>query len=154
MDHNERPTAHSFEQLYIKERKKGRIFMATTGVAIVLSLGSFAYASNKKAEAPEQTSFGSGPTSQFNGDMPQGGGPGGGGPNMQMDVTQFLNDDGSVDTAQVNDMLERVPDDFRENMLDRIATQIDEAQQDGDITADQATALKSAFGIAGGTDES
>jgi hypothetical protein len=152
MDHNEQPAAHSFEHLYLKERKKSRLFMATTGVAIVLTLGSMAYASNKKTEVPEQV----GSFSENSQMTPFGGeGPGGGGAmRMQMDITEFLNDDGSVDTAQINEMLDNIPEDFRDRMLGRMETQIDEAVDNGDITSDQATALKSAFGITGGTDES
>lgn len=145
----------SFEHLYVKERKKTRIFMATTGMAVVLALGSLVYAGNKKADNPTGApglGSNSGQTAPFGG---QGGGPGGdGGMRMQMDITNFLNDDGNVDTEQINEMLDRIPDDFREDMLDRMEAQIDEATQDGDITSDQATALKQAFGITGETSES
>ena len=141
--------ASSFEQLYLKERKKAWIFMNTTAVAAVLAVGLLVYAVNKKTEAPEPAALGeNGPRMQFDGED----GPGGR-MQMRMDVTQFLNDDGSVDTDRVNDMLERLPDNFREDMLGRMETQIDEAVSDDDITQDQATALKSAFGISGDTNE-
>lgn len=85
----------------------------------------------------------------------EGDGPGSGQMRFKgPEVENFLKDDGSVDTEEVNDMLDRVPDDFRSNMLDRMESQIDEAKEDGDITAAQATALKKAFGISGENSES
>jgi hypothetical protein len=140
-----------FEHLYIKERKKSRIFMTVATVTTLAAVGLSIHAMQKRAEplAGGHTLGSNGPM-QLHG---QGGGSGNGMRFRGPDVESFLNDDGSVDTNKVNEMLEQVPADFKSNFLDRVESQIDEAKNDGGITAPQADALKKAFGITGGSSE-
>ena len=65
-----------------------------------------------------------------------------------MDVTQFFNDDGSVDTSEVESFMSRMPSGRGNagfNFLDRFKDMINQAADDGDITQDQADALIKAF---------
>jgi len=68
------------------------------------------------------------------------------GPNglrMLFDAKDYLNDDGSVNTTEVNEAKER----HAEQYLTMVERQIDNALEDGVITEAQATELKQAFGI-------
>ena len=137
---------------YTKQRKKTRLFMATTLIAVIAfgaTLG--VYLTNPKTEKAKVETT-QGPNGEFrfrdgNGTPPEGipeGGPGGG---MMRDITSFFNEDKTVDTEAVEQLTENVPDDFKDRILENLSTQIEKAVTDGDITSDQAAALKSALGI-------
>lgn len=132
----------TFEDLYLKEKKKSSILLGGVVVLAVLATLSLSWAITKKGAAPQggAGSF----AANLNGQNPQGG-PGGGGM-RQMDFTEFFNDDGSVKTERVQEMLGRMPSgNSDQNFLTRIKEDINQAVEDGKITQEQATALINAF---------
>ncbi len=68
-----------------------------------------------------------------------------------MDFKSFLNDDGSVDTEAVQDIVDRLPSGAGSDFLDRFTENNNQAAEDGDITEAQADALIKAFESAGGS---
>lgn len=135
----------AFEKLYAKEKHKSRALIIISAVLAVLLVGSVTYnfyALRRPATMPGQLGAGSPP--QF--------GNGGGRFGMGMrgaDIKSFFKSDGSVDTDRVKQLLDRLPEEAKSQFQDRINQRIDAAVSSGEITSDQANALKSAFGNSG-----
>lgn len=124
-----------FEELYLKEKKKNSILLGIAIVLAIVTVGSLIWASGKQSSESSQTSEGP-RAGQF--------GPGQGGmrgQGMGMDITSYFNEDGSVDTAAVEEIIARFPSGASSRFTDRIKESADQAVTDGDITQEQADAL-------------
>ena len=139
------PVEQAFEELYLAQRKRSSIFLATTVVLAITTVGSVAWALNSKSNTA--VAEGPGNAQQAQGFGNSQGRPGG--MRTMMDITSFFNEDGSVNTDQVKELMARMPsgqsDNSGFNFIDRIKENIDQAVSDGDITEDQANALLDAF---------
>ncbi len=132
----------TWQAKYEKARKRSKILACTTAAACVLAVGAGVWGITKSS-SPQPPDFASG---QFPGGGPGGfGGPGGqggligqGGPGRML--ADLFNSDGSVNTEKVNEFKSRMPSGSDPTQL------VDQAQQSGAITADQATKLKAALG--------
>lgn len=119
---------NTFEGLYLKERKKATIFMTSAIILAVLAAGLLVYV----LSAPQ------GMRGQSDGMVRM---------RMGLDIKSFFNEDGSVDSAKVSEMTDRVPEGNKDRMLESMGSTIDSAVQDGEITSAQSTELKKAMGI-------
>ena len=134
-----------FEKLYIKERRKSQTMTTIAAVAFILFLGALMYnfqSPNSNLARNNLEAFRDGDRSLFspNGEFTNRGRPG-------RDITSFLQDDGSVNTEQIDEMLANIPNEFRDMLMGRIMEQIDAAEKNNEINNDQAKALKKAFEI-------
>jgi hypothetical protein len=136
-----------FEELYLGQKKKSSILLAVTVVLAVTTVGSLYWGFNntKKNNVAQ-------PPAGFENRGGQGF-PNGGQMGGQMDVTRFFNEDGSVKTAEVQSMVDRLPSGAGSQFLSRLKDNIDQAAKDGKITQAQADALNKAFESAGGVNE-
>ena len=137
----------SFEKLYLKERKKSQTFVTVTMLLFILLVGSVVFnIQNKKQSIVQnlnqsQDSFG-----------PFGRNPGGfQRPRGLQVVSDFFSEDGAVDTNQVSQVKDNLPDEFEDRFTSRISSQIDDAVKEGQITSDQGEELNAAFGISNST---
>ncbi len=149
---NETTDTGSFQTLYLKEKKKARIFLISTAIALVAFLATGVGLITQLNDSPQSRPSALGPSGQDGqggqGQFPGGnGGPGNGGPGMMLDISGFFSSDGSVDSDKVDELTENIPDDFKDQLFEDLSTRIDNAVSDGDITSDQGDALKSALGI-------
>lgn len=149
-----------------RERRRTRIFMATTAVAGAALVGTLFYASAQgqsagtpiaATERGGQAGPGFGmhdgdddglgmPGRGMDQEGPEGGMPGG--PGSGAPVLQFFNQDGSVNTALVDQYKELGATDEQESfMAQRLAHEIDEALASGLITDAQVKALSAALDI-------
>lgn len=134
-------TGQSIEELYLGEKKKSQILMSATVLLSLALVGSItAYV--KKPTASSNTFT---PPSQFAGGPPGSGENGGQFRMGFQDMTQFFKDDGSVDTAQLDELTSRLPAGASDRFLERLTLNIDQAVTDGKLTQDQATKLKAAL---------
>lgn len=137
----------SFEKLYLKERKKSQLFVMVVVVLSILLVGSVVFNFQNQKQSTEQDS------NQVQ-DFPRsfGQNPGGfQGLRGVLGISGFLNEDGSVDTDQVSQIKDNLPDEFEDRFISRISSQIDNAVEDGEITSEQSEELKAAFGISDNT---
>lgn len=137
----------SIEKLYLKERKKNQLFLLATIVLTILLVGSVGFNFQNKNRSTTQDSNQS---QSLSGALGQNAG-GFQGRRDSLEISEFFNSDGTVDTDQVNQVKTTVPDGFEDRLLSRISSQIDDALKKGDITAKQGAELKTAFGISGET---
>jgi hypothetical protein len=141
------------EAVYSPLKKQNRflqIGVIGLGVLLVVSVGFNIAEFHKKAAVPAGRAA---PNFQnFQG----GGGPGGqgfgGGAGRSgargVNIQTYLNSDGSINTTAVKNTLDAMTADTKPAFLDRVKLRIDAAKTSGQITADQATKLDAAFGIA------
>lgn len=134
----------TFEELYLKQKKKSSLLMIAVAVLAVATVGSAAWGFSKSKASTQ--SAGNMSTRNFDGQGPMGGGPG-----MEMDITQFFNSDGSVNTDQVKTFIDRMPSGTNSRFLERFEEQITQAVTDGKITQTQADALTKALESAAGS---
>jgi hypothetical protein len=149
--------ANAFEQLYLKERKKARIFTLTSAALAILLIGSVLMSMNRQPATSTGGPSGEGGMRFQGGEGPPGGGgmrfrgPGGGGGQggiqMRGQITDFLNEDGTVNKGRVSELLGRVPPEYKGQLVERFGQQIGDAQGSGEITGSQADELRKAFGI-------
>lgn len=134
---------NSFEELFLKERKKTKNMTLIASACALLFAGTLIWHfQSPRPSAPANASqIGSG---NFRG---TNGGPPGGGAFLGGDVKSFFKDDGSVDTERIDEILNNAPAEFKDRLKDRMKTQINEALIKSEITSDQAQKLKTAFGI-------
>lgn len=134
---------NSFEELFLKERKKTKNLTLIASACAVLFVGTLIWHfQSPRPSGPVNTpQIGSG---NFRG---SNGGPPGGGAFLGGDVKSFFKDDGSIDTERIDQILDSAPAEFKDRLKDRMKTQITEALSNGEITSDQAQKLKTAFGI-------
>ena len=137
----------SFEKLYLKERKKSQLFLLVTVVLTILLIGSVAFNFQNQKQSPDQNSSQS---QSLSGTFGQNSG-GFQGMRGSLEISEFFNEDGTVDTDQVNQVKDNIPDGFEDRFVSRISSQIDAAVDKGDITNDQSGKLKTAFGISNNT---
>lgn len=137
---SEKNNTNSFEKLYLKERKKSRIFMATAIILALLLVGSVVYNFQNWQRISDQPTN---TTQNFS--MPFG--QDRGGFQRLADIKSFFKSDGSVDTAKVDELKSSLPSGFEDRFLDRFSTLIDTSMNDGEITQSQGSELKRAFGI-------
>jgi hypothetical protein len=143
-------TAPEWRNQYLVERRKARIFMASTAITLAALIGTLAFdlASSDPVQAPTAFAGEGLPDPPGDGTGLRGGRGAIGG------VERFLNDDGSVNTAAVDETLSRfadrggVPERFAERMIGNV----DDAVAAGTLTKQQGLALLAALGISGGTD--
>jgi hypothetical protein len=131
---DEKIPENTFEQLYLKERKKATIFMVAAIALAVLSAGLLVH------------TFSNGTKNTVGADGTMRLGDGNGAPMMQFDIKSFFKEDGGVDQDKVDEMKSRIPEDSS-RLSDFIGPGIDTAVEDGEITSEQAAALKTALGI-------
>ena len=134
---------HSFEELFLKERKKTKNLSLAASICALLFVGTLIW----HFQSPQPSAPTNIPQIGSENFRSQDGTPPGGGVFLGGDVKSFLNDDGSVDTDRVSEILNNAPDEFQDRIVTRMETQIDQALSDGEITSDQAQKLKVAFGI-------
>ena len=145
MKDNKQEDKHSkaFEKLYLKERKKSQLFIMVTIVLSILLIGSVVLnLQNQKlslAQNSNQSQGLSGPFSQNSGRF-QGSG------SLQR-ISGFFKEDGTVDTSEVNQITDNLPEGFEDRFASRILSQINNAVKEGQITSEQGEDLKAAFGI-------
>lgn len=129
---------------YTKQRKKTRLFVATTIIAVVAFAGTLTlYIANPKTVTKSVAAK----RGAFRGAFGGQGGPGGGAGRQQLDIKTFFSTDGSVDTSKVTALTQNVPSQFKDRLLANFGTRIDTAVTAGDITQAQGDALKTALGI-------
>lgn len=146
----------TFEELYLQQRKKSQMLLVAVIVLAVLAAGSLAWGFSKDGSGNQSGMPGNSQGQGFNGQSGPGGmgGPGG---RMGMDIKSFFNDDGSVNTDQIEQMTSRMPSGGGRggfDITDMIKQQADQAVEDGDITQGQADALIKAFESESSTNES
>lgn len=129
---------NEFEELYLKERKKSSILLVAAIVLAISTTGSLIWGVSNLSSTPQLPSG-------ANGQDFGSGGQFGGGPGMGMDIKSFFKEDGSVDTDRIDEITSRLPSGIGSGFTDRIKEQADQAVEDGDITQDQADALKEAI---------
>ncbi len=123
--------ANEFEELYLKQKRKSSILLATAIVLGFTTGGSLIWGASQQAE-----------TQGMRGGAPsQGFGSQSGGPGMGIDIKSFFNDDGSVDEDRIDELTSRMPSGAGSQFKDMIKQQADQAVEDGDITQEQADAL-------------
>lgn len=134
---------NSFEEAFLKERKKTKNLSLIASVCALLFVGTLIwhFQSPRPSAPANATQIGSG---NFRG---PNGGPPGGGAFLGGDVKSFFKDSGSVDTDKVKETLDNAPDEFQARIIGRMESQINEALSKSEITSDQAQKLKAAFGI-------
>lgn len=134
---------NSFEELFLKERKKTKNLTLAASVCALLFVSTLIwhFQSPRPSTPTNIPQIGSG---NFRG---QDGGPPGGGAFLGGDIKSFIKDDGSVDIERVSEILDNAPDEFQDRIVSRMEQQINQALSDGEITSDQAQKLKTAFGI-------
>ena len=126
---------------YLNERKKTRIFMASTGVLAVLLVGSLIFAVGQSDPSPVAE------PGTSSGQLGPGGGTGGGSGDF---VQRFLNPDGSVNEAQVAEFKERMEQFGGDGQFEqRFVDGIQEAVDSGQITQESADELSAALGVSG-----
>lgn len=135
----------TFEELYLEQKKKNSRLMIAVIVLSITTVGGLMVGVMKSNNGGMQ------PPGGFQSSNGQGfqGGPGGG--MGQMNVKRFFKDDGSVDTDEVKDLLDRSPSGGNSDFLTRFKEGITRAVKNGDITQAQADALIKAIEDAGGT---
>lgn len=133
---------------YLGERKKARLFMVTTAVAVVLLGASLFYTVAQTGSDPVATPL-AGQSPGLGGDGQGFRPPGGGiGPGDRGGLIQrFFNSDGSVDEEAVAQFTERAAQFGGTRFGDRLAGGIGAAVANGDITSEQAGELLAALGI-------
>ena len=136
-------TTDAFETLYLERRKKSQLLIIAVVILAIATAGSLAWGLSNNASNPSNM------PGNFQGQGFGGqGGPGSMRGGMNMDVTQFFNNDGSVNHDEVDSFLSRMPSGNGNagfNFLDRFTDMINQAADDGDITQSQADALIQAF---------
>lgn len=143
-------TAQSWRSQYLAERRRARIFMATTALSLAALMGTIAFnvVGDDPVQAPaavaaERLADPPGDGTGLRGGLGDFGG-----------VERFLNDDGSLNTAAVDETLSRfadlggVPERFAERMIGNV----DDAVAAGTLTEQQGMDLLDALGINGGSD--
>lgn len=130
----------SIEQQYLKERKKSQILTITNAVTVIVLAFAIVWGFQNSANINRGQMPGSG-MPELNGGTPPGG------PMGMNNVEDFFNDDGSVDTDQVDEVKGNLPEGFEDQFLSRMDDQIDQAVENEDITSDQATELRNEFEI-------
>lgn len=136
---------NAFEELYLQQKKKSSVLMIVTIVLVITTAGSLIWGFNKSGGNSMQ------PPAGFQGGSGQG--MMSGGPTGQMDFTRFFNDDDTVNTEAIQDMIGRLPSGASSQFLERFTESINQAAKDGKITQSQADALIKAFGSAEGSNE-
>lgn len=134
---------------YLNERKKSRLFMVTTAVAVLLLIGSLFYAVGQN-NTTQVADPGSGSAGLEEGHGSGFGGPGGGGGLGQPDLLmeRFFNEDGSVNEEGVAPFKERAEQFGTEGQFaDRLLTSVSELVASGEITQEQAEELLEALGL-------
>jgi hypothetical protein len=138
---------NSFEQLYLEERKKARMFMTASAILAVISLGLavYAYHLNNQPQPSSPAAVG-GP----HGGPAMSGPHGGAGERMLFpddSVFDYLHPDGSVNTDAITARLNSLhgPPEMIGTMLQARSQQIYEAQESGQITERQAQELMEAW---------
>ena len=137
----------SFEKLYLKERKKSQLFVMVVVVLSILLVGSVVFNFQNQKQPTEQDS------NQIQG-FPRSFGQNSGGFQGSrgiLEISGFLNEDGSVDTDQISQIKDNLPDGFEDRFISRVSSQIDNAVKEGEITSEQGEELKAAFGTFGAT---
>lgn len=143
--------------LYTRERRKAITFMVISVALGVFFVGSLALhftgggESDKELVSSVRSASDQAPTTGSGG-IRMGPGRGGGAMRsdgsgsmrgqIRMDVLEYINADGSVDTTAVENLLAGIP-----NPLKQVVQQIDEELANGAITDSQASGLKAAFGL-------
>lgn len=141
--------AQTWRSQYLAERRKSRIFMATTAISLAALVGTLAFglASNDPVQAPVAVA-GDGLANSLG----DGTGPGGG-LGAVGGVERYLNDDGSVNSAAVEETLSRFADlgGVPERFAERLIGSVDDAVAAGTITVQQGMDLLEALGISDGS---
>lgn len=138
----------TFEELYLEQRKKNQVLLIVAIALAVSTAGSLAW-NFSKSNNINPTGMPGNFQGQGLGGQGTPGGMGGMRGGMGMDIKQFFNDDGSVNTSQVESFTNRIPSGSASssgfNFLDRFKDMIDQSVEGGDITQEQADALVKAF---------
>jgi hypothetical protein len=140
------PAAEGWRSMYLVQRRRARMLMATTAIALLALAGTVAWAVTKPGADPVAARPG------IEGLVPGSGEGPGGGFLARGGVERYFDEDGSLSTEQVEQTLSRfeglggVPEGFAA----RIAGAVDAAVGSGSITAGQGDALLGALGIDGG----
>lgn len=138
---DEHTRKNTFEELYLKKRKKRLVFMSVGAVLAILLIGLFVVNLAGKHGPGSKLSSSSNESSPHSGTGPAKQGV------DDLNMKDFFNSDGSVNTDEVNALLQRVPSQFRSHLPGRIEPQIDAAVANSEITSQQAVELKKALGI-------
>lgn len=132
-----------FEELYLEQKRKSSILLVIIVVLAITTVGSLYWGLDKA-----KTNKGAQPPAGFENrggqGFPNGGRMG------QMDFTNFFNEDGSVKTEEVQNMVDRLPSGAGSQSLSRFKDNINQGAKDGKITEAQAEALIKAFESTGG----
>lgn len=137
---------------YESERKKARLFMVTTAVAVALLAASLFYAVATTSSSPVAAPLtGEGPGLSGNDNGGQvfrpPGGPDGSGSRGGL-IERFFNSDGSVSEEAIAQFQERAAQfGGSSGFGDRLAGSIEAAVANGDITSEQANELLAALGL-------
>ncbi len=130
---------------YLVQRRRARIFMATTGLALAAFLGTLAYALTQSPEQPAAVAVGAEAVVPGTGEGP------GGGLRALGGVEGYFHDDGSLDDEMVQRTLARFEafGEVPEGFATRIASAVDEAVSAGTLTLEQGAQLLGALGLSG-----
>jgi hypothetical protein len=134
---------NSFEELFLKERRKTKNLTLIASACAVLFIGTLIW----HFQSPRPSAPANAPQIGSQNFRGTNGGPPSGGAFLGGDVKSFFKSDGSVDTERVNQILNNAPAEFKDRLKDRMKTQINEALSRSEITSDQAQKLRAAFGI-------
>ena len=133
----------SFEKLYLKERKKNHLFVVVAAVLSIFLVGLVIFNLQTQKLSTEQVPN---QAQDFPGSFGQN--PGGfQGQRGLQEIDRFFNEDGTVDTDQVDQLKENLPSGIEGRFLPRVSSQIDSAVDGNDITFEQGEELKEAFGV-------
>lgn len=138
----------SNDQAYIKRRKRMNFVGAFLTAIVIIALGVYIYIqsqhTNDTPSAESQAVMDRGapnPGSDYQK-------PDSGSATRSMSSSDYLNDDGSVDTDAVDNLLNKISkSQYKDQFLQKLSDTFDEDQSDGTISSAQRDALKSAFGI-------
>jgi hypothetical protein len=132
--------------------KKISVQIGVITVVAVVAAGGFVISKRSSSGAPDSVvtrgSFRNGerPDEALQGmgqGRPQGGGQGrpqGGGP---MNITSFVDSDGSIKENELRELISNVPADFKSRMVSMFTQNVEFAEADGSITEEQANRILS-----------